>query len=96
MALRVEGIVTRFDRYSGFGFIEAAGRPAVFVHVTAIADSSIRALEPGQRVTFELIDDMGPRAANVCLAGRAPAQRQDETASTAQPFTRPNGRVGTS
>ncbi|MBB6217721.1 CspA family cold shock protein [Anaerosolibacter carboniphilus] len=61
-----EGTVKWFNNDKGFGFIEVAGEPDVFVHYTAITGEGYKSLNEGQRVQFEIVQgDRGPQAANV-------------------------------
>jgi len=66
-ATRVRGSVKWFDDTKGYGFIAAeGGGPDVFVHYSAIAGVGRRSLRDGQRVEFEIVQEVkGPRAANV-------------------------------
>ncbi len=63
-----EGIVKWFNADKGFGFISRENGDDVFVHYSAILGNGYRALEEGQRVTFEVVQGpKGPQAANVTL-----------------------------
>jgi CspA family cold shock protein len=60
------GVVKWFDANKGYGFITSDEGKDIFVHYTAIGGTGYRALEEGQRVTFEVIQsDKGPQAQNV-------------------------------
>jgi cold shock protein len=60
-----EGTVKWFNAQKGFGFIQpAAGGPDVFVHITAVQAAGLRDLLEGQRVTFDLVDNRGRKAAS--------------------------------
>lgn len=63
------GTVKWFNAEKGFGFIEREdGQGDVFVHFSAIEGEGYRSLDEGQRVTFEVTEDVkGPRAANVSV-----------------------------
>ena len=64
--IRIQGTVRWFDGSKGFGYIEQAQGPEVFVHYTAISDKGFRNLLPGQRVEFTVQDSVrGPQAAQV-------------------------------
>lgn len=65
------GTVKWFNAEKGFGFIEREdGQGDVFVHFSAIEGDGYRSLDEGQRVTFEVTEDVkGPRAANVSVVG---------------------------
>ncbi len=53
MSEREQGTVKWFNGSKGFGFIERAEGPDVFVHFSALADNGgYRNLEEGQRVEF--------------------------------------------
>lgn len=68
-AERVEGTVKWFNDDKGFGFIERADGPDVFVHHTAIQMEGFKTLKEGQKVTMEVsMTAKGPQAENV-LAG---------------------------
>ncbi len=61
-----QGTVKWFNNEKGFGFIEVAGEPDVFVHFSAITGDGYKSLEEGQRVEFEITEgNRGPQAANV-------------------------------
>ena len=61
-----EGTVKWFSDSKGFGLIEQAEGPDVFVHFSAIQGDGFKTLEEGQRVTFEVTDGpKGPQASNV-------------------------------
>lgn len=64
--MRQTGIVKFFNQSKGFGFITPdAGGNDVFVHVTAVENSGIGALDEGMRVSFETEPDKrgkGPKA----------------------------------
>jgi CspA family cold shock protein len=60
------GKVKWFNEAKGFGFIERAGGPDVFVHYSAIVGDGFRSLKEGDEVTFEVTQGpKGPQAANV-------------------------------
>jgi len=61
-----EGTVKWFSDSKGFGFIEQADGPDVFVHFSAIQAEGVKTLSEGQRVSFEVTEGpKGPQAANV-------------------------------
>ncbi len=69
MAEQVSGKVKWFNDAKGFGFIEQADGPDVFVHHTAIKAEGFRTLKEGQAVTMSVIDgEKGPQAEDVVLA----------------------------
>ena len=52
------GIVKWFNPQKGFGFIQPDdGGKDVFVHISAVERAGIRALQEGQKISFELIQD---------------------------------------
>jgi CspA family cold shock protein len=56
--MRVNGTVKFFNTAKGFGFITPdEGGKDVFVHATAVERAGMRALNEGDRVSFELEDD---------------------------------------
>ncbi|MBE3519458.1 MAG: cold shock domain-containing protein [Firmicutes bacterium] len=62
----MQGKVKWFNAEKGYGFIERADGPDVFVHYTAIQSQGFRSLNQGDIVEFEIVQ--GPRglqAANV-------------------------------
>ncbi|MDO8827029.1 cold-shock protein [Methylophaga sp.] len=66
MAEQVTGTVKWFNDAKGFGFIERADGPDVFVHHSAIKSDGFRTLKEGQSVTMELtLGQKGPQAENV-------------------------------
>jgi len=61
-----EGTVKWFNDSKGFGFIEQADGPDVFVHFSTIQGDGFKSLAEGERVTFEITEgDKGLQAANV-------------------------------
>ncbi|GBE43126.1 MAG TPA: cold-shock protein [Rhizobiales bacterium] len=66
------GTVKFFNQSRGFGFITPDdGGKDVFVHITALEQSGLPALDEGAKVTFETEPDRrgkGPQAVNVQLA----------------------------
>lgn len=69
MSERVQGTVKWFNSGKGYGFIERADGPDVFVHFSALPDTGgYRSLEEGQRVEFDVVQGQkGPQAENVVL-----------------------------
>ncbi|MEJ2209449.1 MAG: cold shock domain-containing protein [Anaerolineae bacterium] len=68
MSERVTGTVKWFNGAKGYGFIERADGPDVFVHHSAIQAEGFRNLEEGQQVEFTV--EQGPKglqAANVVV-----------------------------
>jgi len=60
------GTVKWFSDSKGFGFIEQADGPDVFVHFSAIQGDGFKTLNEGQSVTFEVSEGpKGPQASNV-------------------------------
>jgi cold shock protein len=54
----ISGTVKFFNASKGFGFIQPDdGGKDVFVHASAVEAAGMRALNEGDRVTFELEDD---------------------------------------
>ncbi len=67
---RITGTVKWFNSQKGFGFIEHANGPDVFVHFSAILGSGYRELIEGESVEFVIVDGpKGPQAAEVIRAG---------------------------
>jgi CspA family cold shock protein len=68
-----EGTVKWFDKKKGYGFIAHEGTVDVFVHYTGFADDTIRTLDDGDTVTFDIVQgEKGLRAANIMLKGPLP------------------------
>ncbi|WP_243547221.1 cold-shock protein [Pseudodesulfovibrio tunisiensis] len=66
--MRHTGIVSWFNEQKGFGFISDDQGGDVFVHYTEIVRDGFQTLDPGERVTFELVDEeIGPKAVDVRL-----------------------------
>jgi len=66
------GTVKFFNNEKGFGFIQPDdGSRDVFVHVSAVNNSGLGALNEGQRVSFDVEPDQrgkGPKAVNLSRA----------------------------
>ena len=72
-----KGIVVRYERNSGFGFIETEKGETVFVHHTAIADPERRYLVAGQQVEFRMEQsERGPRAEQVQVLREVPRKSE--------------------
>lgn len=66
MAEQVTGTVKWFNDEKGFGFIEQADGPDVFVHHSSIQSEGFKSLKEGQSVTMEVTQGAkGPQAENV-------------------------------
>ena len=66
MAEQVTGTVKWFNDEKGFGFIEQADGPDVFVHHTAIQADGFKSLKEGLSVTMEVTQGQkGPQAENI-------------------------------
>ena len=62
------GIVKWFNSSKGYGFIEQEEGPDVFVHHSGINASGFKALNEGDRVTFDIEQGQkGPAAVNVTV-----------------------------
>lgn len=65
---QVTGKVKWFNDEKGFGFIEQASGPDVFVHFSSINGEGRRTLVEGQEVTFTVGQGQkGPQAENVAI-----------------------------
>ena len=60
------GTVKWFNAEKGFGFITADGGNDVFAHFSAITGEGFKALDEGQKVSFDIVQgDRGAQAANI-------------------------------
>ena len=68
MSEKVNGTVKWFNESKGFGFIEQASGPDVFVHFSAITGDGFRTLTEGQKVEFTVSQGQkGPQAENIVV-----------------------------
>ena len=59
-----QGTVKWFNGQKGFGFIQPDdGGPDVFVHISAVEKSGMRALQEGQKVSYDVTQERGKSAA---------------------------------
>ncbi|MFQ5690743.1 MAG: cold shock domain-containing protein [Gemmatimonadota bacterium] len=65
--MRISGTVKWFDDQKGFGFIvRDDGEKDCFVHHSAIQGTGFKSLNEGDRVEFDVVDNVkGPAAENV-------------------------------
>lgn len=67
------GIVKFFNGERGYGFIKPDdGGRDVFVHITAVEQAGLKALNEGQRISFDVEPDKkgkGPKAVNLVVTG---------------------------
>ena len=64
----MQGLVTWYNSDKGYGFIAAETGSDVFVHHSAIQSESVRDLQEGQGVEFDIVEGpRGPQAANVTI-----------------------------
>jgi CspA family cold shock protein len=62
------GTVKWFNDKKGFGFIEQADGPDLFVHHSGINSTGFKSLSEGDQVTFEVVQGpKGPAAENVTI-----------------------------
>ena len=59
------GTVKFFNTQKGFGFIRPEdGGPDVFVHISAVQRAGMQTLAEGQRLSYEVVDERGKKAAS--------------------------------
>ena len=60
------GTVKWFNAEKGYGFITSDAGQDVFAHYSAIEGDGFKALEEGQKVSFEITEgNRGPQASNI-------------------------------
>jgi CspA family cold shock protein len=58
------GTVKWFNPAKGYGFIQPEqGRDDVFVHISAVQQAGMDSLAEGQRVSFDVVEQRGKKAA---------------------------------
>jgi CspA family cold shock protein len=58
------GTVKWFNPVKGYGFIQPEqGRDDVFVHISAVQQSGLDSLAEGQRVSYDVVEQRGKKAA---------------------------------
>lgn len=73
------GTVKWFDPEKGYGFIVDEGGSDVFVHARDVEPAGAQALNEGDKVQFEVVEELrGPKATQVrVLSSRARRDRSD-------------------
>jgi CspA family cold shock protein len=70
--MAITGTIKFFNGERGYGFIKPDdGGRDVFVHITAVEHAGLKALNEGQRITFDVEPDKkgkGPKAVNLVLS----------------------------
>ncbi len=62
------GTVKWYDKKKGYGFIAEENGADIFVHYTSFSDPSLRTLNEGEAVAFEVVQgEKGPRAENLTV-----------------------------
>jgi CspA family cold shock protein len=73
VSMAMSGTVKFFNGERGYGFIKPDdGGRDVFVHITAVEQAGLKALNEGQRIEFEVEPDKkgkGPKAVNLVITG---------------------------
>lgn len=60
----LKGTVKWFNVKKGYGFIQPEnGEKDIFVHITALEKTGLRRLSDGQKVSYDIYDDRGRKAA---------------------------------
>src|ERR1051326_6636883 len=71
--MAMQGTVKFFNGEGGYGFIKPDdGGRDVFVHITAVERAGLKALNEGQRISFDVEPDKngkGPKAVNLAVTG---------------------------
>lgn len=58
------GTIKWFNPTKGYGFISSdEKRPDVFIHISAVEQAGLKTLTEGQRVSYDLSDNRGKKAA---------------------------------
>ena len=69
--MAMTGTVKFFNGERGYGFIKPdGGSPDVFVHISAVEQAGLKALNEGQRISFDVESDKkgkGPKAVNLVI-----------------------------
>ena len=72
-SMAMQGTVKFFNGERGYGFIKPDdGGRDVFVHITAVERAGLKALNEGQRISFDVEPDKkgkGPKAVNLVVTG---------------------------
>jgi CspA family cold shock protein len=72
-SMAMQGTVKFFNGERGYGFIKPDdGGRDVFVHITAVERAGLKALNEGQRISFDVEPDKkgkGPKAVNLIITG---------------------------
>lgn len=62
----MQGVVKKFNKEKGFGFITSEGTGDIFFHYSQLVMEGFKTIEEGEQVEFELVEtERGQQAHNI-------------------------------